>query len=220
MNTTTSDGNIDDLVSPTINFAAMGGTTASMTYKVAYAQRTSTSADKLQVYVSSNCGQTWSLRQTVTGGSLSTGGVTPTSFVPTASQWATKTVNLSAVAGSSSVLVKFRFTSNGGNNIYVDDINISSTAGVDELENTLGFNVYPNPAEDNTVIAFVLTESHNADVRIFDVLGQEVTRIHTGELSAGQHQYTIADHTTLSSGVYFVRLNIDGRNFTKKLIVK
>jgi PKD repeat protein len=220
LNTSTSDGNVDELVSPTIDMTAMGGSTVNMTYKVANAQRTSTTADKLQVYVSSNCGKTWSLRQTVSGVSLSTGGVTTSSFVPTASQWATKVVNLSLVASQPSVMVKFKFTSNGGNNIYIDDINISSTAGIDELASNLGFNVYPNPAEENTVIAFALTESHNTDIRIFDVLGQEMTRVFSGNLAAGDHQYKIADHTTLASGVYFVKLTLDGRAFTQKLIVK
>jgi PKD repeat protein len=219
VNAATYDANVDDLISPPLDMTAVAGA-PSLVYKVAHAQKTSTSADKLQVYVSTNCGQSWSLRQTISGASLSTAGVVSTSFVPTASQWVTKTVNLATVATSPSVLIKFRFTSDAGNNIYIDDINILANVGIDELENTLGFNVYPNPSEDNTVIAFSLTESHHADIRIFDVLGQETAQVFSGDAGPGDHQYKIADRATLSSGVYFVRLSIDGRNFTQKLIVK
>jgi hypothetical protein len=114
----------------------------------------------------------------------------------------------------------FRFTSNAGNNIYLDDINIVGSLGIDELASNLNFNVYPNPAEDNSVIAFNLLENQKTDVTICDVVGRTVSTVYSGELPSGEHQYSIAERTKLSAGVYFVKLTVAGESFTKKLIVK
>ncbi len=219
INASTYDGNVDELISPSINMTMIPGV-PSLTYKVAYAQKTATSADKLQVYVRTGCSSPWSLRQTISGTTLSTAGVVSTSFVPTASQWVTKTINLTSVTTATSLFVKFKFISNAGNNIYLDDINILSNVGVDELSNNINFNVYPNPAEDNTVIAFNLIEKNQADIKIYDVVGKEVSLIFTGNLSAGEHQYSISGNTKLAAGAYFVKLTVGGESFAKKLIVK
>jgi PKD repeat protein len=219
VNATTYDAHVDELISPTIDISAIAGT-PSLTYKVAHAQLTSTSADKLQIYISSNCGQTWSLRSTITGASLSTAGVVTGSFVPTASQWVTKTVSLSSVASSTSLMVMFKFTSDAGNNIYLDDINILGNVGIDELSSNINFNIYPNPAEDNTMISFTLPESNNADVKVYDVVGKEVASVFKGNLGAGEHQFSLGNTTKLAAGAYFIKLTVGGDSFTKKLIVK
>lgn len=219
VNASTYDGNVDDLISPPIDMTMIPGT-PSLVYKLAHAQKTSTSADKLQIYVSTTCGQTWSLRQTITGSSLSTAGVISSSFVPTASQWVTKTLNLGSVSTATSLFIKFKFTSNAGNNIYLDDINILSNVGIDDLSNNIHFNVYPNPAEDNTLITFNLIESNQADIKIYDVVGKVVSSVFTGNLNAGEHQYSVSGNSKLASGVYFIKLTVGGESFTKKLIVK
>ncbi len=219
VNASTYDAHVDELISPTIDMTAIVGT-PSLTYKVAHAQKTSTSADKLQVYVSTTCGATWSLRSTLTGAALSTAGVISGSFVPTASQWVTKTIGMSSLASETSLMVMFKFTSDAGNNIYIDDINIMGNVGIDELASNLNFNVYPNPAEDNTIIAFNLLESNSANITVYDVVGKEIATVFSGNLSSGEHQYSLAENTKLSAGVYFIKLSVGGENFTKKLIVK
>ncbi|MGZ4033295.1 MAG: M43 family zinc metalloprotease [Bacteroidia bacterium] len=222
VNASTSDGQIDELVSPPIDMSMITGTSPSLTFKVAYAQLTSTSSDKLQVYVSTNCTTNWVLRKSITGASLSTAGIVSSgSFVPTPSQWAMQTVNLSGYTSATSLFVMFRFTSNAGNNIYLDDINILGSLGIqDEIANNLNFNVYPNPADDNTTVAFNLTESQKTDISIYDVVGRSVATLYSGELGAGAHQYSVAENAKLSAGVYLVKLTVAGESFTKKLIVK
>lgn len=219
VNASTYDTHVDELVSPSVDMTAIVGA-PSLTYKVAHAQKTSGSLDRLLVYVSTTCGQSWSLRQSLTGAALSTAGVMSGSFVPTASQWVTKTVSLASVATETNLFVMFKFISDAGNNIYLDDINIMGNVGVDELSSTLNFNVYPNPAEDNTLISFSLIEKAETTISIYDVVGKEISNVYTGNLNAGDHQYSIADNAKLASGIYFIKLNVGGESFTKKLIVK
>jgi PKD repeat protein len=221
-NAATYDTYVDELISPSINMTSISGSTKALRYKVAYAQRTSTSADKLQVYVSTNCGLSWVLRSTLTGAALSTGGVQTSSFTPTASQWAQKSVTLTSYANQTNLYIMFRFTSNGGNNIYLDDINIfDATTGIDEAAEALtNFNVYPNPADDNTNISFNLIDKQKVELKISDMLGRQLSSIVNSELNAGEYLYPITEKDKFSAGIYFVTLNIGQQQFTKKLIIK
>ena len=219
VNASTYDAHVDELISPTIDITAIPGT-PSMTYKIAHAQKLSTSIDKLQVYVSTNCGQTWSLRQTISGASLSTAGVVSGSFVPTAAQWVTKTVSLGTISTATSALLMFKFTSDAGNNIYIDDINIMGNVGIDELASNINYTIYPNPAEDNTMVSFTLVENNSVNIKVYDIVGKEINSVFEGNLGNGEHQFPVAEKTHLAAGVYFVRLTVGGASFTKKLIVK
>lgn len=215
-------GHVDELLGPSIDMTQISGTTPTLTFKVAHAQKTATSADKLQFYVSTNCGQTWVLRKALTGASLSTAGVVGTSFVPNASQWVTQSVNLNGYTSQTNLYYMFRFTSDGGNNIYIDDINLAGTqVGIeDEIANNLNFNVFPNPSTENTTISFDLINKLNVDLRVLDVVGREVSVIYSGNLNNGEYKYNVNEHAKLAAGVYFVKLTVDNRTFTKKLIVE
>ncbi|MGQ0828513.1 MAG: M43 family zinc metalloprotease [Bacteroidota bacterium] len=221
VNAPTYDTYVDELVSPPINMTAITGTGVTLTFKVAHAQKTATSADKLQLYVSTNCGQTWTIRKTITGAALSTAGVSSTWTTPTSTQWGLQSSSLTSFTGQTNFYIMFRFTSNAGSNIYLDDINISGTVGVeDEFSDALSFNIYPNPAEDNSVVGFNLLDKQKVELSVYDVLGQHVSTIVEGNLNAGEHEYKIADKTSLSSGIYFVKLVAGDQKFTKKLIVR
>jgi PKD repeat protein len=220
VNVAAADTYVDELVGPSVDMTAITGT-PYLTFKVANAQRTSATADKLQVYISTNCGLSWALRKSITGAALSTGGIQTASFVPTASQWAIQNVPLSGYSMQANLFFMFRFTSNGGNNIYLDDINISQSTGIENpIADALNFNVYPNPVEENTIISFDILDKQKVGIKIYDIVGREVSSIFSGDLDAGEHQYSIAEKTNLSAGAYFVTLTIDKQRFTKKLIVK
>ena len=221
-NSTAQDGNVDELISPSIDLTQISGSNIGMTFKVAYAQRTSTSADQLKIYVSTNCGKNWSIRKALTAATMAGGNAPLTSiFVPVAGQWNTQNfVFTPAQTASNDVFVKFQFTSNGGNNIYIDDINITGATGIDEIENTLNYNVYPNPAEENSVIEFSLLNKEKVSIKIFDVLGREVDAIFSGELNSGEHQYSINKLNSFAGGVYLVNLTVGGETFSRKLIVR
>jgi PKD repeat protein len=213
---------VDELIGPSIDMTAISGSSPVLTFKTAYAQRTSTDADKLQFYVSTNCGNTWILRKSLTGATLTSGGVVTGTFTPNSTQWLTQTVNLAGYVTQPNLYFMFRFTSDGGNNIFIDDINIygTSATGVEDLASSTEFNIYPNPIDQSTVIAFNLNKRENIDVSVIDVLGREVTKVFNGELNEGDHQFALAEQSKLTSGMYFVRVIVDGKSFTKKMMVK
>lgn len=219
-NTSGSAGTTDELIGPTLNLQALNSPV--FTFKVAFAQRTSTDLDRLRVFVSTDCGKTWNQRYTKSGATLSTRSATTAAFVPTATQWRTETVSLNSLQmQSSNVRVKFTFESDGGNDIYIDDINIQGAVGVVEQENSIGsFDVYPNPAQDNTMVEFSLDNEDNVTLEVMDLTGKIVQSVYTGSLAAGTHRYPV-NVAELSSGIYLVRLmSGEGNYLTRKLIVE
>jgi PKD repeat protein len=214
-NDPTKKGQVDEIVSPVFNLAAIGAT-QRLSFKVAYAQRNGSENDKLQVMFSANCGITWTTRYTRIGSALATVPSQSVDFTPgSASQWRTDMINLSNYATATNVLVKFVFTSYGGNNIYIDDINLESTTGINELSaESIGFNVYPNPANEKAELTFALVNPAKVRIDVIDVLGRQI-KIEDKELSKGNFSYTLQ----LPAAVYTVRVIVDGKSLTKRLIV-
>ena len=64
---------------------------------------------------------------------------------------------------------------------------------------------FPNPFNPTTKIRFSLAKTSLITLKIFDVLGREVTTLVDRELSAGEHS-VIFNYYNLSSGVYICRL--------------
>jgi len=219
-NTTSMAGTVDEVASPTFDLSVMNSPT--LTFKVAFAQRTSTDADRLRVFVSTDCGRTWVQRYAKTGATLSTVSATSAAFVPTAAQWRTETVTFSgAQQNAANVRVKFEFTSDGGNDIWLDDINIQGATGVmDPASGVSSFDVFPNPAQDNTMIEFLLEKNDNINLEIVDLNGKVVQQVYNGTAGPGEHRYPVAT-AELSAGIYLVRLVTDeGKYLTRKLIVQ
>ena len=219
-NTSASDTYIDEIISPSIDMTAIANN-HNLTFKVAFAQKTSTSADKLQVYVSTNCGLNWNLRYAKAGAALSTAGVQSAVFTPNANQWTQHIVALAGYSSQTNLYILFRFTSNGGNNIYIDDINLGGANGIDEgWVSTINFNLFPNPIEESSFVSFSIPHKQKVALKIYDITGREVSSLFNGNLNAGDHQFSIAENVNLNSGIYLVTLYAERQRFTKKLIVK
>ena len=214
-------GDIDEVVLPSIDLTAIQSPT--MTFQVAFAQKTTTDNDRLRVMVSTDCGKTWQQRYMRSGTNLKTVPAQTSSFTPNnASQWRMETVSISSFASSSNVLIKFDFKGDGGNNVYIDDINVVSTfTGIDEQSgDNIQLNVYPNPAEEGSVVSFMLNDKQKVSVGLYDVLGREVMSLYKGDMLAGEHTLQLNAENNLNAGIYFVKLQMNGRSFTQKVLVK
>ena len=77
---------------------------------------------------------------------------------------------------------------------------------------------YPNPFNPATTIAFSLSQRSKVTITVIDILGRTVNEIDMGELASGTHE-TIYDASSLSSGVYFYRLDTEMGQQTRKMIL-
>ncbi len=83
---------------------------------------------------------------------------------------------------------------------------------------------YPNPFNPSTKIRFFLPESGRVTLRIYDLAGRQLRELMpSANYDAGEHQVNWDarddDGDRLSSGVYFLHLQADGRKLSRKLVL-
>jgi len=211
------NGQIDDFFAPAFSLATASAS-ANLTFDVAYAQYGSEN-DRLQVHVSTNCGTSWTQIFSKQGTALSTAAATTTSFVPTAAQWRNESVSLGTYAGQSNVLIRFRGTSNYGNNLYIDNVNINGATSINEsANNSSSMEVYPNPFNSNTTLDITLTAAQKVRIDMYNVVGENVYSIDKGQLSSGEHKVVLSADE-LPAGVYFITLTTEEGRISKRVVV-
>jgi hypothetical protein len=82
----------------------------------------------------------------------------------------------------------------------------------------LGLINYPNPFNLTTQIEFSINKSRFIELKIFNILGEEVATLVSDRLSAGSYSYEW-DATNLASGVYIYRLQAGDYVETKKMVL-
>lgn len=94
--------------------------------------------------------------------------------------------------------------------------------GVVPVNFVLGQN-YPNPFNPSTRIAFTLPVESNISIRLYNLLGQEIENIASGQMTAGTHEVNFSANS-LATGTYIYVLEaegINGKSFreTKKMML-
>ncbi|MDA0987458.1 MAG: T9SS type A sorting domain-containing protein [Bacteroidetes bacterium] len=74
---------------------------------------------------------------------------------------------------------------------------------------------YPNPFNPSTTIKFNLPEKSLVNVKIFDVLGKEITTLVKSTLETGKYEIPFVANG-LTSGIYFYQINAEGLTSNKK----
>jgi len=98
----------------------------------------------------------------------------------------------------------------------------TATLSVDDNENISLKNFqleqnYPNPFNPSTIIRYQLPITSNVTIKVFNILGKEITTLVNDELAAGEHEVEF-DATGLPSGIYFYQLKSNDFLETKKMI--
>jgi PKD repeat protein len=184
-------------------------------FDYAYAEKETSSKDKLNVYYSSDCGKTWTLRRSYLSYVLLTKYTADTnSFSPqSSSEW--KSVSLSVGSGFlvDNFQVKFEFLGTPqGNNIYLDNINVVDPVTISINENWKEkVKVFPNPANE---ILFIDNIKKGTQIQIIDVTGKYITAFYSENIKE------VINTKFLTPGVYFILLNNKEEFFMEKIIKK
>jgi hypothetical protein len=201
-------------------------TSPMLTFKAAYQQKATTNADKLQIYTSTDCGVSWQSRKTITSATLASlaGGTGTTPYVPTPVQFTTYTVGINPVASSKNVMFRWKFfadPTSPGNNLYIDNINISeASVGIENIVALVDLNIYPNPSSSKVNIEFNLSEQHDVAVTLTDMLGRTVETITPKSYQSGETTLTIGADNAYQAGIYLVNITIDGQRISKKVVIE
>ncbi len=219
-------GTIEVLQSPSYDFLNNPG--AQLTFKYAYAQKSSTHKDIFKVQASSDCGGTFSdiyvpSAATMANGS---GGLSGTLFVPAAFEWKNYNLsqhpNFSSFLNKSNVILRFYFKEDSagfGNRFYLDQINFDSPTGVNEYTRSLSLKLFPNPGNSESQLEFTLSRSTDIKVAVCTSAGQVVYEKQTQNYQEGTHRLLLNTGETLCPGIYFVNADFGGMRVQQKWVV-
>jgi hypothetical protein len=162
-------------------------------------------------------GQLYTLKSDASG--LTTAPSTTVAFTPTGTQWRTESVNLTSYANAAQVLVKFAATNDYGNNLYLDNVNLSENAtSIKTVDaNISSVELYPNPTANETTVNVTLVNTSDVAVTVLNNVGQIVYQS-ASTLSAGSNKVNV-DTRNLASGIYNVLVATENGSVTKKLSV-
>jgi hypothetical protein len=117
---------------------------------------------------------------------------------------------------------KGNLVDNFSHNTNFTDIEWDNPTGIQELFNTPGeyylSQNYPNPFNPSTKIVFNLPQSAYTTLKIFNVLGKELSILTEGTLASGQHTVDF-DASGLSSGIFFYELHAGDYREIKKMVL-
>lgn len=222
-------GRNDELFAPIVDLSGVGSADPlTLTFRYSYKRKNTGSDEWLKLFVTNNCGDTWSQRKTLHGTSLSS-DVVSSAWTPSAIEdWTTVHVtNITGVYRVENFRYKFKFESDAGNNIYLDNINIYEGAPNDDISDlsvtdkgdlVSNLLTFPNPTENELNVRFSIEQSSQVNLSVKNLAGQELqaTRINANTGS----NLVLMDVNTLSQGMYFLELRIGDAIQTIQFLVK
>ena len=202
-------GDEDDL-RMSINFIQPSSTW--LKFDVAYAQYAVNYSDSLEVLISTDCGQNFQSLYFKGGSDLATSANINTAFVPTATEWRTDSIDLSSYSNTAEIMLAFRNHSGWGNNIFLDNINLSASiiSGQKQQVKPADLSIYPNPVGSEGQLYF--SEKAALNFRLYNAKGQLVVeekvldgRISLPCLASGSYFYTAHAPKLYKRGVLIIR---------------
>lgn len=215
----TNYGQSDALILPGFDFTSFTGI-PYLFFKWAYAKSDPAYSDELMVLVSKDCGVNWSQVFYRTGASMATGITQTTPYLPDSTTvWKTANISLAGYAAFQNVMIKIVNVTDGGNNLYIDAINLGSDiTGMNENENTVtDFLIFPNPTSGSFTIEYTLPVKNTMSIAITDVLGRIRYSTDIKNQITGKHKQEI--NLSLENGVYSIILVTKNNIFNKKVII-
>jgi len=98
---------------------------------------------------------------------------------------------------------------------------VTNNTSINSLQDeNISFDLFPNPAKDYVELIYKLEKSSNVNLQVFNILGKQIhSVINNREQNTGEYFYSI-DTKKFQKGIYYCRLTIDNKIYTKKLLVQ
>ncbi|RYE18295.1 MAG: T9SS type A sorting domain-containing protein [Sphingobacteriaceae bacterium] len=218
-----NNGSRDELFTPQITYTGVDSVflnfdVAATTYS--YPGSTAIPLDTLELLVTTDCGASFTSIYKKWGNELQTvsdpNSPQTTEFVPTnRNQWRNEQLNLSAYTSRSPIQVVFRNTTNFENNIFIDNVNLSTKTLPAKLKEQ-GYLIYPVPFASTFYIQHYLQPTELRGIAVYNSIGQ---RVWTKEYnSTGATSLIQVDLSRYANDVYTVVLRYTNRTISQKII--
>lgn len=206
--------NLDELISQPFDLTGQQLDDVVLSFRYAFRRTNTTNTDKLVIYMSRDCGDSWDIRRTLTSPTMSS-AVVSNNWVPSSSDFVTfhMPFNTSYFTNyfGEGFRFKFSFFGGTGNNFFLDDINLYNGSqsdepvmAIDNVDGLTGVNIFPNPAQEELNVVYDLPGADVVNVVVMDVTGKVLSST-TVQSNAGTN-VVVLDNTNLSAGSYLVNV--------------
>ncbi len=203
----------DKIISPYVDFTTVLPP-IRLRFDVAYAQYPGY-WDTLIVDVYDDCSLIGKRIYAKGGVQLSTSAPTTNIFVPLNTEWRTDSINLDTMAGKKPVRFRFIAKSGWGNELYLDNINLTGSAlGISDRTDPSSVAIFPNPATDAVTVIVYSGSNEKISLLLYDLLGNTVLS------TEGRTNLRIPiDASALNAGVYLLKVQKQGSVITKRVSI-
>ena len=218
----------DELISAPVDLSVVNPATSQITlsFRYAYRKRTSNDVEWLKVFVTDDCGETWVQRKTLFGDLLSPLTSALTWQPNSQADWTTvHMTNVTSQYFVKDFRYKFKFENDGGNNFYLDDINIylggpsDVLVGLEEsymVSNEIS--LFPNPTEDVLNVMFELQTVQPIKLTVYDLAGSVVKVIDV--MGASGSNLVVLGTDEIASGTYLLEMSHGSISTVKRFVVR
>ncbi len=205
-------GRKEDLITPTISVQSEDSIYLyfDLSYDTTRLLLKPTLHDTLEVDISIDCGNNWKPLYKKWGNDLQTNKVPMTKiheYVPDSlNKWRTDSINISSLSPlkqGDNFSIRFRNAENFGNDLYLDNINITTRKVV-----------YSNPFNNNIAIVDPTNLGVLKSILVYNILGQKVMEFEYPNLPFFLN--TIKTNQ-LASGIYILKLVYSNKTVTQKM---
>lgn len=211
-----ASGNLGDehwLVSPVLNTANL--TEGTLQFRMAHAQN-GTALDRLQVFLSVNCGQSYDqLIYDKSGETLST-TTSSDEFIPGSDDWRVETIDISEYVVWNNLRLAFVFTNGGGNHLYIDEAEVFTVRPEFLRTFEIPMAVFPNPTQDSFTVTVDMPQKEEVVVSLVNMSGKVIAQFREPNGLNQTYQFQVSGLW----GVYLV--NVTGNNFetSRRVIIR
>jgi len=121
--------------------------------------------------------------------------------------------DLSELEESSNLKYRLKQIDYSGVFVYSDIVEINFSLEKFSLEQN-----YPNPFNPSTKITFIVPKNTPVTLKVFDIVGNEITTLLNQQLTSGKHTVEF-NSGNLSSGIYLYRIQAGEYSKSKKMIL-
>ncbi|MCD4794139.1 MAG: DNRLRE domain-containing protein [Bacteroidales bacterium] len=134
-------------------------------------------------------------------------------------EWLSETISnygLVIIADSNTKFAEF-YSKDAAN--YHPYLEIEGITGVNYVNTTADFIVFPNPVNQSATINFNLQANKKVEISIYNSIGSKVKSICNKNFTAGKNSITFT-RENLSTGMYFIRIQTNNSIVSRKIIIK
>lgn len=175
-------------------------TSLGVSLDYAYAKASTSVNEKVYVQLSKDCGKSWITRKQISlYNNFSVESDDP--FFPTQEDWihVEESVNITNY-NVEDLMIRFAFSANKGNNLFIDNVNISdiSQLNINKFSLNQELRAYPNPAKEHLNIE-IKDALLDGEIQLLDIYGKLISTI-----SVQNSAHIQIDLSKYSAGSYFI----------------